>query len=222
MRHVRFKVCCILNRAEVDLAVRYGASAVGLVSAMPSGPGVIDEDTIRDLARAIPPGVDSFLLTSLRDTGAIIEQQRRLGASTVQLVDTLASGTHAELRAALPGVKIVQVVHVTGEGSIDEVRALGDSVHGILLDSGRPDLAVKELGGTGRVHDWEISRAIVETARVPVYLAGGLDPDNVGPAIEAVRPFGVDVCSGLRPGAAKALDEQRLAKFAGIVRAAGE
>ncbi|NNE08329.1 MAG: phosphoribosylanthranilate isomerase [Gemmatimonadetes bacterium] len=217
---IRFKVCCILNQAEVNLAVRYGASAVGLVSAMPSGPGVIAEDTIRELAHAVPPGVDSFLLTSLRDTPAIIEQQRRLGASTIQLVDSLATGTHADLRAALPGVKIVQVVHVTGEESIDEVRALGDSVHAILLDSGRPDLAVKELGGTGRVHNWEISRAIVEAARVPVYLAGGLSPDNVGAAIAAVRPFGVDVCSGLRTGAAKELDERKLATFAEIVHAA--
>jgi phosphoribosylanthranilate isomerase len=90
-------------------------------------------------------------------------------------------------------------------------------VDALLLDSGNQALAVKELGGTGRRHDWAISRTIVEAASVPVWLAGGLTADNVAEAVATVRPFGLDVCSGVR--VAGALDEGTLAAF---VRAAGQ
>jgi phosphoribosylanthranilate isomerase len=93
-------------------------------------------------------------------------------------------------------------------------------VDALLLDSGNQSLPVKELGGTGRTHDWSVSRRIVEAAPVPVYLAGGLTPDNVGEAVRRVRPFGVDVCSGVRSGGR--LDEARLAAFAAAVRAADQ
>ncbi len=71
-------------------------------------------------------------------------------------------------------------------------------VDALLLDSGNPTLRIKVLGGTGRLHNWSVSRTIRDRVNVPVFLAGGLKPNNVRAAIEAVRPFGVDVCSGLR------------------------
>lgn len=182
------------------LAVAHGVDAIGLVSAMPSGPGPIEEACIAEIARAAPPAVATFLLTSLQDADAIAEQQRRCGANTVQIVDRLERGTHAELRDAMPGVGIVQVIHVTGPESVDEAVAVAPHVSALLLDSGRPSLAVKELGGTGRTHDWEVSRAIRDAVAgvAPVFLAGGLRAENVADAIRAVEPFGVDVCSGLR------------------------
>ena len=182
------------------LAVAHGVDAIGLVSAMPSGPGPIEETRIAEIARAAPPAVATFLLTSLQDADAIAEQQRRCGANTVQIVDRLERGTHAELRDAMPGVGIVQVIHVTGPESVDEAVAVAPHVSALLLDSGRPSLAVKELGGTGRTHDWEVSRAIRDAVAgvAPVFLAGGLRAENVADAIRAVEPFGVDVCSGLR------------------------
>ena len=182
------------------LAVAHGVDAIGLVSAMPSGPGPIEETRIAEIARAAPPAVATFLLTSLQDADAIAEQQRRCGANTVQIVDRLERGTHAELRDAMPGVGIVQVIHVTGPESVDEAVAVAPHVSALLLDSGRPSLAVKELGGTGRTHDWEVSRAIRDAVAgvAPVFLAGGLRVENVADAIRAVEPFGVDVCSGLR------------------------
>ena len=215
----RIKICCIGSIEEARLAVRYGAAALGLVSAMPSGPGVIGEDLIAEIAAIIPPGVASFLLTSRQSVGAIIEQQRRLRVNTLQLVDELTDGTYADLRAALPGVGLVQVIHVTGEEALDRALAVAPHVDALLLDSGNPNLRVKELGGTGRRHDWQISRRIVEAVVVPVFLAGGLRPDNVAEAISTVRPYGVDVCSGVR--SAGHLDEEKLAAFVAAVRGVG-
>ena len=209
--NVRVKICCISSVAEAGLAVRYGASAVGLVSAMPSGPGVIAEETIAEIATAVPPGVATFLLTSKCDAESIIAQQRRLRVNTIQLCDTVEPDCHARLRDALPGIALVQVIHVTGNESIKEAAAVANKVDALLLDSGNQKLAVKELGGTGRKHDWRISRRIVDSVRVPVFLAGGLNPDNVAEAIREVRPFGLDVCSGLRTDGQ--LDESKVRRF---------
>jgi phosphoribosylanthranilate isomerase len=215
-RRTRVKVCCIATAEEARLAVRHGADALGLVAAMPSGPGPIPEKLIAEIAATVPPPVATFLLTSETNVAAIIEQQRRCRANTLQLVDRLVHGKYEDLRAVLPGVSLVQVVHVTGGEAVEEaVRAAEDGVDAVLLDSGDQRLAVKLLGGTGRVHDWAVSRRVVEAVRVPVFLAGGLNPGNVGEAIRSVRPFGVDVCSGLRTGGR--LDDAELAAFMAAV-----
>ena len=208
---IRIKICCISSVEEARMAVRQGASALGLVSAMPSGPGPIEESSIIEIARTVPPGIASFLLTSLSNADEIIAQQRRCGTNTLQLVDEVEPGAHHALKQALPGISIVQVIHVTDEASIEEARASARTADALLLDSGRPKAEIKELGGTGRVHDWEISRAIVETVTVPVYLAGGLNAQNVRSAVDIVRPFGVDICSGVRTDGK--LDPTKLANF---------
>jgi phosphoribosylanthranilate isomerase len=212
----RVKICCIASEAEAALAVRMGASAVGLVSKMPSGPGPIPESRIRDIARTVPPGVATFLLTSETTAEPIIAQQRYTGANTLQLVDSVAPAVYAALRDALPSIRIVQVVHVRDDGALAEARQLSPLVDAILLDSGNPSLSIKELGGTGRAHDWAVSRKIRDAVRVPVYLAGGLNPENVGRAIAQVQPFGVDVCSGLRTDGR--LDAKKLEQFMHAVR----
>ncbi len=207
----RVKICCISSRDEAQLAIRCGASALGLVSAMPSGPGPIAEELIAEIASVIPPGVASFLLTSKQDASSIIVQQRRCRTNTLQLVDRISVPVYQELRRALPGIGLVQVVHVTGEESIIEALAVSEFVDAILLDSGNQSLPVKELGGTGRTHDWSISRRIVESVNVPVYLAGGLNPDNVAEAIRQVQSFGIDLCSGVRTDGK--LDAEKLEEF---------
>lgn len=207
----RVKVCCIANLAEAELAIQYGASALGLVSEMPSGPGVIDEKLIAAIAAEIPPPIASFLLTSRQEVSSIIAQQKRCRVNTLQLCDTVPPGCHEELRAQLPGISLVQVIHVNGPGSVDEAISISPFVDALLLDSGNQKLAVKELGGTGRTHDWQISRAIREAVNVPVFLAGGLHSDNVQDAIREVNPFGLDICSGVRTGGF--LDEAKLRKF---------
>ena len=193
------------------MAIEHGASALGLVSAMPSGPGPIPETLIAEIAATIPPGISSFLLTCRQDAASIVDQQRRLGVNTIQLCDRLPAGAHQELRDALPGVSLVQVVHVTGPESVEEAIAVAPHVDAILLDSGNQSLAVKELGGTGRTHDWSLSRKIRDAIDVPLFLAGGLKPHNVAAAIQEVEPFGIDVCSGLRTDGA--LDRRKHADF---------
>jgi len=207
----RVKICCIASVAEAWMAIEHGASAIGLVSAMPSGPGPIAEELIAEIAAPVPPGVASFLLTCKQDVASIIDQQRRTRVNTIQICDRLVDGTYEDLRKALPGISLVQVIHVTGPEAVHEALAISSHVDAILLDSGNQSLKVKELGGTGRTHDWALSREIRESVEVPVYLAGGLKPENVGEAIRAVRPFGVDVCSGLRTDGR--LDESKLKSF---------
>lgn len=213
----RLKVCCIASVDEARLAVDLGASALGLVSAMPSGPGVIDEATIARIAATVPPGVATFLLTSETSVDSIVAQQRRCGTNTIQMCDRLREGRLADLRQALPGIGIVQVVHVVDDDAMREAVAAAADADAVLLDSGRPGATVKELGGTGRVHDWAISARIREAiAPTPLYLAGGLRPENVREAITAVRPFGIDVCSGVRTN--DHLDQGALAGFVAAIR----
>jgi phosphoribosylanthranilate isomerase len=214
----RVKVCCIQSVAEARAAVAAGAAALGLVSDMPSGPGVIPEERIAAIAAAVPPPVAPFLLTCRQDAPSLAAQQRRVRVGTLQLCDRLPVGAHAELRAGLPGVRLVQVVHVTGPEALDEAQEVSAHVDAVLLDSGNPTLPVKQLGGTGRRHDWALSRRIREALDVPVFLAGGLTGDNVAEAIAAVGPFALDVCGGVRT--AGALDEARLRAFFRAVRSA--
>ena len=214
----RVKICCIAGTDEARTAVDAGADALGLVSAMPSGPGVIAEDLIAGIAAAAPPAVGTFLLTSATEPAAIVAQQRRCGVNTLQLCDTLDPGAYPVLRQALPGVALVQAIHVRGEDAVAEARRIAPAVDGLLLDSGNPAGRVKELGGTGRVHDWALSRRIVAEAPAPVFLAGGLNAGNVADAIRRVRPFGVDLCTGVRSGGA--LDGARLAAFMAAVAGA--
>jgi phosphoribosylanthranilate isomerase len=205
------KVCCIADLDEARLAIGAGASAIGLVSAMPSGPGPIEEHVIARVAAAVPPPTETFLLTALTDAEAIAAQHRRCGTTAVQLVDAVAEPELKRLRRLLPRTRLVQVIHVTGPQSVEEARAAAALVDTLLLDSGNPALAVRELGGTGRVHDWALSRRIRESVEVPVLLAGGLHPGNARAALEQVDPAGLDVCSGLRLNGR--LDAGRLGAF---------
>jgi len=194
----KVKVCCINSLEEAKLAIRSGASAIGLVSEMPSGPGVISESKIAEVASQVPEYVDTFLLTSQVTADEILAQHDRCKTTTIQLVDSVSEDVHRVVKETLPHIKLVQVIHITGKESVEKARSMGPYVDALLLDSGNQSLEVKELGGTGRTHDWTISREIVESVSLPVYLAGGLNPGNVGQAVRQVQPYGLDVCSGLR------------------------
>ena len=171
---------------------------MGLVSAMPSGPGVISEEAITLIAKTVPPPIATFLLTSERSPEAIIAQQRRCRTNTLQLCDHLSAEVYPRLRNELPGIALVQVVHVTDSSSVDYAVAAAEHMDALLLDSGNLQLAVKELGGTGRTHDWTLSRRIRDAIHIPLFLAGGLTPANVADAVAAVEPFGLDLCSSVR------------------------
>lgn len=215
----RLKICCIGSLSEAELAIAFGASALGLVSDMPSGPGVIPEHLIAEIADAAPPAIGTFLLTCRTDGEAIIEQQRSCRVNTLQLVDQVPPRTHSQVRRALPGIKLVQVIHVTGPEAIAQALRTAPEVDALLVDSGNPSLPVKELGGTARVHDWGLSRRIVSECATPVFLAGGLTPANVRDAIARVQPYGLDVCNGVRTDGA--LDPDKLASYVSAVASFG-
>jgi phosphoribosylanthranilate isomerase len=207
----RIKICCIASIEEASMAITAGASALGLVAEMPSGPGVIDDEAIREIATWCPPGIATFLLTSRTNAAAIIEHAIYCRTNTLQLVDAVTPEDHHKIKKALPNIKLVQVVHVRDESSLEELAVYEESVDALLLDSGNPGLNVKELGGTGRLHNWDISREIVQKSNKPVFLAGGLNSDNVSEAIRQVRPFALDICSGVRTKGR--LDENKLTSF---------
>ena len=194
----RIKICCISSVNEAKLAIDHGADAIGLVGKMPNGPGPIPDWLIAEIVKTIQPPIASFLLTSEQSSEEIIYHVKRVDTNTVQIVDELTTGTYSDIRTALPHLKIVQVIHVTGEESIDEAVRLSPNVDALLLDSGNPKASLKTLGGTGNVHNWDLSREIVKAVSIPVFLAGGLHANNVRQAIETVRPFAVDICSGVR------------------------
>lgn len=211
MVHTKIKICCISSIAEAKLAIHYGADAIGLVGRMPSGPGPIEDDLIKQISITIPPPIATFLLTCETSAEQIINHHKRTFTNTIQLVDELPEKDYAIIKEAIPAVKLVQVIHVIDESSVEEAIKISKYIDAILLDSGNPKLAVKELGGTGRIHNWKVSRKIKESIQIPLFLAGGLKAENVRQAIDEVEPYGVDVCSGVRTDGY--LDENKLSAF---------
>jgi len=211
MKKPKVKICCINSIDEAKMAINEGANAIGLVGNMPSGPGVISDKLIAKIAAFAPKNIDTFLLTSETKVSKIIAHYNKVKTTTIQIVDKLIEGNHLTLKERLPDVKIVQVLHVLDENSIDEALEISKHVDAILLDSGNPGLKTKELGGTGRTHNWEISRKIVEKVTIPVFLAGGLNPDNASEVIKKVHPYGLDLCSSVRTNGK--LDENKLTAF---------
>lgn len=211
MTRPRIKICCISSIDEARIAIEHGASALGLVGHMPSGPGVIGDELIYQITKAVPPPISTFLLTSETKPQDIITHYKRVQTTTIQIVDALEKREYQLLREELPNVKLVQVIHVIDENSVKEAIEISNYVDAILLDSGNPNLSIKELGGTGRTHNWELSREIRKAIPIPLFLAGGLNKDNVRQAIETVQPFGLDLCSSVRTNGK--LDPQKLNDF---------
>jgi phosphoribosylanthranilate isomerase len=211
MTRPRVKICCISSIDEAKMAIEHGASALGLVGHMPSGPGVIGDELIYQIAKTVPPPISTFLLTSETKPQGIIAHYKRVQTTTIQIVDALEKRAYNLLRVELPNVKLVQVIHVIDDNSVNEAIEISKFVDAILLDSGNPNLSVKELGGTGRTHNWELSREIRKSIPIPLFLAGGLNKDNVRQAIETVQPFGLDLCRSVRTS--EKLDRQKLKDF---------
>jgi phosphoribosylanthranilate isomerase len=178
---------------------------------MPSGPGVISNPKILEITKSVPPMVSTFLLTSETKAAAVIDHYKKVNTSTIQIVDALENRDYEQIKNELPHVKIVQVIHVLDDKSVAEAIGVSAYVDAILLDSGNPNLETKELGGTGRTHNWDLSRQIRDQIDIPVFLAGGINRNNVKQAIEHVQPFGVDLCSSVRTNGK--LDENKLKLF---------
>ena len=205
---IKVKICCISSIEEASLAIAYGAAAIGLVGRMPSGPGIITDELIQSIAKTVLPPIDSFLLTSETTAEAIIEHHNKVNTTTIQMVDALTDRQYHKIREAIPHVKLVQVIHVLDEKAVQEAIEISEWVDAILLDSGNPNLSTKVLGGTGKTHNWDLSKKIRENISIPTYLAGGINKDNIRMAIDHVQPYGIDLCSSVRTNGQ--LDERKL------------
>ena len=211
LKRPKVKICCISNIEEATLAIKYGSDILGLVGEMPSGPGIISDEEIFKISSFTPPGVDTFLLTQETTTEGILKHVHRTHTKSIQLVDAVPTSVYNELRSKLPFVNLIQVVHVLDENAVEEAISLAPLVDALLLDSGNPNIDIKELGGTGRTHNWALSKEIVDRVETPVFLAGGLSPLNIVKAYEQVHPYGFDLCSGVRTNGN--LDEKKLKTF---------
>jgi phosphoribosylanthranilate isomerase len=207
----RIKICCINSEEESQMAIQYGASALGLVGQMPSGPGIISDNLILRIVKTIPPPIGTFLLTSETAAQKIITHHQATRTNTIQLVDSIPINSYNVIRESLPSIKLVQVIHVIDNKSVDEAIRISEFVDAILLDSGNPNLKIKELGGSGRTHNWKLSRKIRDSVNIPIFLAGGLNAENVRKSIDEVDPFGLDLCNGVRTSGK--LDERKLELF---------
>ncbi|MEL6477812.1 MAG: phosphoribosylanthranilate isomerase [Pseudomonadota bacterium] len=217
MTRIAVKVCCMANTGETEMAAEAGADYIGLVGPMPSGPGVLTLEAAAEIAANVGSGPKPVLLSSARSAEELVAEVQAVGACTVQIVRHVPPEAHRCLAQTAPDLTRWQVIHVEGSSALEQIAIYHDLVDAFLLDSGRPTMG--ELGGTGRAHDWQISRAIVAATERPVFLAGGLTPENVGDAIARVRPHGVDVCSGVRTG--DRLDSGLLSEFMAAVAEAG-
>lgn len=193
------------------MAIAAGADALGLVGKMPSGPGPIDDDTAREIAALVPPPVATFLLTSRTAGSDIVDHIQYCGTNTIQIVSHIDPAEYDIIVKRAPATRRVQVIHVEDDTALELIADYAPYVHAFLLDSGRPNADIAELGGTGRAHDWQISRRFVAATDKPVFLAGGLKPGNVQDAINTVQPYGVDLCSGVRTD--ERLDADKLRAF---------
>jgi phosphoribosylanthranilate isomerase len=213
---MKVKICCIKSVDEAQTAIEAGADVLGLVGPMPSGPGPITAKEAGSIVETLPGHIDSYYLTSKTHFESIAEEYLKVKSSHIQLTDHLEAGTRRQLKSEFPHLKIVQVVHVLANEDIDKAQVYAESSDLLLLDSGSPNTAVKELGGTGRTHNWTISKSIVEKVKIPIFLAGGLKSENVIQAIQTVQPYGLDLCSGVRTQ--DRLDQKKLELFMKTVR----
>ena len=156
------------------MALEAGADWLGLVSEMPSGPGVISLDKITEIVEGLPSETRTVLLTSKLSFDEIFAQHHLVKTWGIQLVDRIPRTELEQLRKALPKTHLIQVIHVRGKASLSEALSYERLVDAILLDSGNPDASDKTLGGTGKTHDWDISKQICAKSSLPVLLAGGL------------------------------------------------
>jgi phosphoribosylanthranilate isomerase len=116
----RVKICCIGSTEEAKMAIDFGAAALGLVANMPSGPGAISDEQIRRISKSVPPAISTFMLTSETSADEIIRHHKRTLTNTIQIVDELKEGSYEKIREVLPAIKIVQVIHVIDERTVDE------------------------------------------------------------------------------------------------------
>jgi phosphoribosylanthranilate isomerase len=193
---MRVQIAGVSSLEEAIAAADAGCDALGFTVRLPTGVhDDLTEAKARGIIAALPPFVASVAITYVETPREAVELCRYLGVTTLQLHGPFPTHEIPVLRVGLPHLKIIRAIHVTGPEARAQARGLARQVDALILDTYDP--ATGRHGATGKTHDWDISRAIVAEVPVPVILAGGLTPENVGAAIAAVRPWGVDVHTGI-------------------------
>jgi phosphoribosylanthranilate isomerase len=220
LMRTRVKICCIRSDAEAGMAVEAGADAIGFVAQRPPSPRTIPDDQIASIIAAAQPFVATCLLTSEETADAISAHVDSTCPTTVQILPHIDPAESARLATLQPHVRRIQVIHVQGTEALNLIEDYAPYVHGFLLDSGNPISTGHKFGGTGRQHDWDVSAEFVKVSPVPVFLAGGLSPANAADAILRVKPFGIDLCTGVRTDGL--LNREKLMSFMLAVRKADQ
>lgn len=193
---MRVQIAGISSLDDALAVERAGAEAIGFTLGLPTGPhNGLDEHRARAIISSLPPLITPVLITYHTAADSVVPLCRYLGVSTAQLHAPAEPGEMTRMRQELPGLKLILAVNVTGPDSVALAQQRAHHADALILDTYDP--ATGRHGATGKTHDWAISRAIVEQVAVPVILAGGLNPGNVADAIRAVRPWGVDVHTGV-------------------------
>lgn len=194
---MRAKICGINTWENARIALDCGADALGfLVGITHLAEDKIEVEDAKKIIDKLPPFVSTVAVTHLQDPKKIVEMCKYLGVTTLQIHDYISPEEVAFCKEELKLVKIIKAVHVLDgdkQGTIDMAHSFEKVADTLLLDS----RTAERLGGTGKTHDWNISKEIVEQLNIPVMLAGGLTDQNVYDAVKKVRPYAVDVNSGV-------------------------
>lgn len=194
---VRVKICGIKRIEDAFSAVRWGADSVGfLVGQRHASPDFVTPDQAREMILRLPPFITKVMVTHLHTAKEVVALADQVCPDTVQLHGEIPHNEIRELRRQRPHLRILKSFHIVDEASIEYGVPYVGIVDAFVLDS--VNVETGEIGGTGLTHDWTISRRVVARYPTPVILAGGLTPENVQDAIHAVRPYAVDVNSGLK------------------------
>jgi phosphoribosylanthranilate isomerase len=192
------KICGIRRAEDALIAAELGADAIGLLAGQRhNSPDFVSATIARDISRALPPSVEAVLVTHIKEIDELERLLQESEITTIQLHSEIALSPVESLRGRLPHLKIFKSVNIISADSVAYPEAFAQLVDGFVLDS--INVATGQIGGTGKTHDWSVSREIVmRYPEIPIILAGGLNSENVRSAIERVRPFGVDVNSGTK------------------------
>lgn len=211
---MKVKICGIKTAEELKSVILSGADAVGFISGIThKSEDAIQPEEVRNLSKLVPPFITPVLVTHLTSLGELFQIIITAQVFTIQLQGDISPENIRLLKQALPYAKFIKAIHVVDRSAIEKAKEYENIVDAILLDSKTSD----RLGGTGLTHDWNISAEIVKTVKVPVILAGGLNPDNVKEAINKVKPFGVDVNTGVK-GLNGYKDPEKVKRFIEIAK----
>ena len=207
---MRVKICGTATFADLDCAVAAGADAVGFLMGITHvTQDAVTPETAAAMVATLPPFIVPVAVTHLTKPSDLIRIVELARCTTLQIQDVVTPDDIAEVREALPYLRIMKAVHVMDESAIATAKYFSDTADAILLDTRTAD----RIGGTGITHDWNISAKIVK-----VILAGGLTPENVTEAIIRVRPYAVDVHTGVKKNGVR--DAERTRAFVTNARTA--